>query len=235
MGIESKIKGRVYPEASETWERTFPEGTVHFYLHPEGFEIDGVKQHPMIGFKVVKDGREIGDCAAMPDFDMGRDSVEDYFRETINKILIGGKDARVEMRPLRVNTLDGLDGNRSDCCYAPAKYGADPLNPTCSKCGKDCGLLSEEQKLGINRKAKGAIDELTIRQVLTIVIHKPTNESAYKIVPLPHVRKFAKAVVDSYGIKLSRDHGIDGMEAPVDEFVIVEVEEGEVRVSRLEV
>lgn len=151
------------------------------------------------------------------------------------------KDVKIEMRPLEVNLSDDMDGDRSNCCYEPVVVAGDSFGEgtnhyECSKCKGSCDLLTEEEKIKINATARDAINGLLSgRKVLTIVVHKPTNGSAHQLVGLPDVRAYAEAVVKSFSANLSREKGIGGLEAPRDEFVVVEVEieSGEVRVSEL--
>lgn len=232
MAIESS-KGHEYPEASETWDRIFPEGTVRFYLHPDGYEFidqgETKKAPPTVAFKIIREGMpDVGDMAPMPDHGMSRENVEQYFQETINNILIPERqDAVVLMRPLEVKLSDGLEGDRSTCCFEPAERvdSADPLNThVCSKCKGACGILTEEEKIEINKRAVEAVNGIMAHPVKVIVIHKPSNKHASKVVNLSDVRHYAKAVVQSFPDDDYLDH-----------FVVVEIDGEDVRVSELDV
>ena len=59
--------------------------------------------------------------------------------------------------------------------------------------------------------------------VHVVVVHKPTNQSAHKTVPLPQVRVYAEACVKAFNAALAAEHGIAGMEAPSAEFCVIEV------------
>lgn len=66
------------------------------------------------------------------------------------------------------------------------------------------------------------IPELANQKVLVVVIHKPTNEHAERIVKATQVRAYATAVFDSFNKRLCEKHKMEGLEAPSTEFVIVE-------------
>lgn len=67
-------------------------------------------------------------------------------------------------------------------------------------------------------------ETLVMRPVRMVVIHKPTNNSAMKDVPLKDCRRFFEACVQAHNEALSAKHGIAGMEAPLDEFVAVQID-----------
>lgn len=65
---------------------------------------------------------------------------------------------------------------------------------------------------------------LIMRPVRMVVIHKPTNQSAMKDVPLSQCRKFFEACVKAHNEALSQKHGVAGMEAPRSEFLAVQID-----------
>lgn len=76
-------------------------------------------------------------------------------------------------------------------------------------------------------KAKEHIEDVVIpaladADVLVVILHKPTNQHAERIVKAPHVRAYAQATVKAFNEALSKKHGIEGMESPTEEFVIIE-------------
>lgn len=136
------------------------------------------------------------------------------------------QDATVFARPLEVNLLDGLEGDRSKCCLAPAAvdYGEEGTNCyVCSACKKPCDLLASEDKVAINTKAKAAVEEIMGTRVRVVVIHKPSNKSTSASVLLSDVRKYAEAAAASFPGKPS-----------LSEFVVVEYSSRGVSVSSLE-
>lgn len=137
------------------------------------------------------------------------------------------KDVKIEMRPLEVKLSDGLEGDRSTCCFEPAERvdTADPLNThVCSKCKGGCGILTEEEKLEINKRAVEAINGLMQHPVKVIVIHKPSNQHTARVVNLSDVRHYAKAVINAF----------PGISAGVSsDFLVVEIDGEDVRVSEL--
>lgn len=136
------------------------------------------------------------------------------------------QDATVFARPLEVNLLDGLEGDRSRCCFAPAvvDYGEDCTNCyVCSTCNKPCDLLILDEKIAINAKAKAAVEEVMGTRVRVVVIHKPSNKSTSASVLLSDVRKYAEAAAASFPGK-----------PPLSEFVVVEYSSRGVSVSSLE-
>lgn len=77
------------------------------------------------------------------------------------------------------------------------------------------------------------IDAMSKKIVRVVVIHKPTNESVNFDSPLPLVRKRAEEVVRVYNKRLADKLGVQGAEAPRSEFVVVEFEAGQIRVSSI--
>lgn len=73
---------------------------------------------------------------------------------------------------------------------------------------------------------KKVLPKLAETPVLVVVVHKPTNQGAHKVVPLKHVRAFAEAAIRKF---------VGSDDIPVDDFVIVEhhLENGKVQVSTL--
>lgn len=88
-------------------------------------------------------------------------------------------------------------------------------------------MLDVNEKDPATLKAKEVIEnevlpKLSEADVLVVVVHKPTNEHAEKVVKLPHVRAYAEACVKAHGGASS-------------EFVVVEhhITNGTVKVTTL--
>lgn len=77
------------------------------------------------------------------------------------------------------------------------------------------------------------IDAMSKRMVRVVVIHKPDNEFASFESPVSQVRIRAKSVVEAYNRKLSEKLGVKGAEAPTSEFVVVEYDADQIRVTSL--
>lgn len=69
--------------------------------------------------------------------------------------------------------------------------------------------------------------------VRVVVIHKPTNAFSSFECKLPEVRSAAMQVVKKYNESLEERTGVKGVEAPLSEFVVVEFESHQVRVTKL--
>lgn len=88
-------------------------------------------------------------------------------------------------------------------------------------------MLDVKEDTEAGKKAKEHIEDVVIpaladQDVLVVILHKPTNQHAERIVKAPHVRAFAQATVTAFNEALSKKHGIAGMESPSDEFVVIE-------------
>lgn len=120
----------------------------------------------------------------------------------------------------------GLDGDRSDCCYAPAKTDCADEGTccfVCQKCGKPCGILAESEKAEIEKTARTAIQELLNKKVTAVIIHKPTNTSAQERLPVTAVRGWAEQAVKTFR----------GDIEPSDFVVVIFGDDGVADVSRL--
>lgn len=80
---------------------------------------------------------------------------------------------------------------------------------------------------------KAIIEAMSKKIVRVVVIHKPTNEFASFESPLTKVRERAEQVVAAYNRRLCEKHKLEGLEAPSNEFVIVEFDIDQVRVTSL--
>ncbi len=69
--------------------------------------------------------------------------------------------------------------------------------------------------------------------VRCVLIHKPSNDFASFECKLPEVRDAAMQVVKKYNDALAERLGVKGAEAPLSEFVLVEYESHQVRVTTL--
>lgn len=76
-------------------------------------------------------------------------------------------------------------------------------------------------------------DRLAKVAVRVVVIHKPTNDFASFECKLPEVRDAAMQVVKKFNERLAEKIGVKGAEAPISEFVLVEYESHQVRVTTL--
>ena len=88
-------------------------------------------------------------------------------------------------------------------------------------------LLDVNGKDPATAKAKKHIEgkvfkKLAKQKVLVVVIHKPTNTHAEVITTVDRVRHYAEDLVAAYNRSLSKKHGQAGLEAPKEEFVVVE-------------
>lgn len=85
-----------------------------------------------------------------------------------------------------------------------------------------------------DEKAGAAVSERLAKvAVRVVVIHKPTNDFASFECKLPEVRSGAMQVVKKYNEALAEKLGVKGAEAPLSEFVLVEYESHQVRVTSL--
>ncbi len=150
------------------------------------------------------------------------------------------KDVTVAPQPIRVNLgvngTEGLYGDRSACCLAKVERRKDAI--VCLRCGNVCGLLTDEQKFEINKKAREAIDRLLKTKVVVVIIYKPTNMSTSSRVGINEVRAYAEQAIKAFAKTLGKEG--DCLGADVDavefrkQFVIVEVGDKRVRTTTLE-
>lgn len=101
-------------------------------------------------------------------------------------------------------------------------------------------MLDVKEKDPATLKAKEVIEKevlpaLAAADVLVILVHTPTREHAEQVVKLPQVRAFAMAAVKAFNQQLVKKHAIEGMEAPLSEFLVVEhhITNGTVKVTSL--
>lgn len=88
---------------------------------------------------------------------------------------------------------------------------------------------TEEDKVA----EKAITERLSKVAVRVVLIHKPSNDFASFEVKLPEVREAAMQVVKSFNKRLEEKLGVKGAEAPLSEFVLVEYESHQVRVTSL--
>lgn len=149
------------------------------------------------------------------------------------------QDVVVTPNLLHLNGTEGLEGDRSKCCYAPIKTlvewnaKAQDNEKTCSKCGAHWPeLLTEAEKIEINKKATGAINDMMAEEVTVTVIHIRTLENVSHKVKLPQVRVFAEDAAKQYTVS----HKDAMSESPMKDFIVVEFyhKTGATKVTSLE-
>jgi len=84
---------------------------------------------------------------------------------------------------------------------------------------------------------KKIIEAMSKKVVRVVVIHKPTNENASFESPLPLVRKRAEQVVrahiDAIKAKANLPDSVDFQEPPLSDYIVVEFDIDQVRVTSL--